>query len=305
MKNFFSKILLASLIMAFVGILAGCNPEPEKKQFSVSLKGYGPGYVSLMVTVPSPTTVAYTVSEYPLDNIPNVPWNETTLKLTGTTTTFYTDGEQQLLDYEIKENTKYYVYLVGVFGEKLSKMYRFEFETGTFTFNQLATVVGVSPDGYKMHIKVPESVKKSTPGQPGSRAIRYTQGDLMIYNFYKDSNDDYFTLLYNAGRYVTEDTTIEYSDKLNYGEAGADINEDGVIDENDMSILWNPIAPGEPVVFVAGEFEWMSEPEEYKKGGALEDKSYSIDGFSFPGGWEDGYYRLTCKVPCLSYPKIL
>ena len=298
MKNFFSKILLASLIMAFVGILAGCNPEPEKKQFSVSLKGYGPGYVSLMVTVPSPTTVAYTVSEYPLDNIPNVPWNETTLKLTGTTTTFYTDGEQQLLDYEIKENTKYYVYLVGVFGEKLSKMYRFEFETGTFTFNQLATVVGVSPDGYKMHIKVPESVKKSTPGQPGSRAIRYTQGDLMIYNFYKDSNDDYFTLLYNAGRYVTEDTTIEYSDKLNYGEAGADINEDGVIDENDMSILWNPIAPGEPVVFVAGEFEWMSEPEEYKKGGALEDKSYSIDGFSFPGGWEDGYY-----LPCMNVSK--
>lgn len=298
MKNFFNKILCAVLVAAFSGVLTGCDPEPEKKDFSVSLKGFGPGYVTLNATIPYPVTVAYTVSKVEMESIPNMQWNETVLNISGTENTFYTDGEQQLLDYPIEENTKYYVYLVARLGENLSKMYKFQFETGAFEFNQLATVVGVTPDGYKMHIKVPESVRKSQHGKPGSRAIRYTQGDLMIYNFYKNSNDDYFNLLYNAGKYLTEDTTIEYSDALNYGEAGADINEDGVVDENDMSILWNPIAPGEPVVFVAGEFEWMSEPDEYKKGGIYADKSYMVNGFAFPGGWEDGYY-----LPCIDSSK--
>ena len=213
MKNIFTKILLAAVVAMFAGLFSSCEPEPEVKQFSVSLKGYGPGYVELNVTVPYPVTVSYIVSTKPKSNM-----TETVLNMTGTKTTFYNDGVHQLLDYEIAENTKYYVYLVGVLGDKFSKMYTFEFETGEFVFDQLATVIGVTPDGYKMHIKVPESVKKSQHGQPGSRAIRFTQGDLMIYNFYKNSNDDYFNLLYNAGRYVTEDTVLEYSDRLNEGE---------------------------------------------------------------------------------------
>ena len=287
MKNFFNKILLVALVAMFGVAFAGCDSEPEQKQFTFAFKGFGPGYVSCYVTVPYPVTVSYVVDDIPREDIEE---DSNILFLDGATTTFYTDGEHQLLDFPIEENKKYYVYLMGILGDDFSQVYKYEFETGEFEFNQLATVIGVMPDGYKVYLKVPESVKTSVPGQPGSRAIRYTQGDLMIYNFYKSSNDDYYSMLYNAGRYVTEDMVIEYSDKLNYGEAGADINEDGVVDENDMSILWNPIAPGEPVVFVAGEFEWMSEPQEYKKGGALEDKTYIVNGFPFPGGWEDGYY---------------
>lgn len=289
MKHFFSKILFVALVAVFGTALTGCNPEPEMKQFSVSFQGYGPGYITCHVTLPSPTTVAYTVSEEPLTWL-----TPTNLNMMGTRTTFYTEGVHQLLDFPVEENKKYHVYLVGLLGEKFSKMYEYEFETGEFEFSQLATVIGVAPDGYKMHIKVPPTVKKSEEGKPGSRAIRYTQGDLMIYNFYKSQNDDYFNLLYNAGRYVTEDTVIEYSDKLNEGEAGADVNEDGVVDGNDISMLWNPIAPGEPVVFIAGEFEWMSEPDEYKTGGSKANKTYSKNGFSFPGGWADGYY-----LPCI------
>lgn len=298
MKNIFKKILFVALVAVLGGALTGCNRKEEMKQFSVSFKGFGPGYVSLYATVPTPTTVAYTISEEPIVDLPGMPWNATTLNLTGQKTTFYADGEQQLLDFPIEENKKYYVYLVGLLGEDFSKMYTYEFETGKFEFTQLATVIAVAPDGYKVHIKVPETVKASRHGEPGSRAIRYTQGDLMIYNFYKDSNDDYFNLLYNAGKYVTEDTVIEYSDKLNWGEAGADVNEDGVVDDNDMSMLWNPIAPGEPIVFIAGEFEWMAEPEEFKKGGEFEEYSYTRDRFAFPGGWEDGYY-----YPCLDAKK--
>lgn len=287
MKNLLNKILLVALVAVFGGALAGCNPEQKVKPFSVTFKGYGPGYVSCYVTLPNPVTVSYIVDEIPREDIEE---DENILLFDGTQTTFYTEGEQQLLDFPIEENKKYYVYLMGHLGDNFSKMYKYEFETGEFEFSQLATVIGVMPDGYKMQIKVPESVRNSVPGTPGSKAIRYTQGDLMIYNFYKSSNDDYYSLLHNAGWLVTEDSVIEYSDRLNYGEAGADINEDGIVDENDMSILWNPIAPGEPIVFLAGEFEWMSEPAEYKKGGELENKTYTVNGFPMPGGWEDGYY---------------
>lgn len=289
-----AKILLVALVAVIGVVLTGCNPEPEAKKFSLQFTGFGPGYVSLNVTVPGPTEIAYMISEEPLPEMTS----DLLYVQTETFTTFYTDGAQQLLDYDIEENTKYYVYLTAVLGDDFSQLYTYEFETEEFHFDQLATVIAVASDGYKVHIKVPESVKKSVHGQPGSKAIRYTQGDLMIYNFYKDTNDDTYSLLYNAGRYVTEDTMVEYSDALNYGEAGADINEDGVVDENDMSILWNPIVPGEPVVFLAGEFEWMSEPEDYKQGGSLENKTYSVNGFAFPGGWEDGYY-----LPCVDGKK--
>ena len=293
MKNLFNKIICTVATVLFLGLLTGCNPEPEMKQFSVTFKGYGPGYVSVLVTQPNATTVAYTVSENPIPNM-----NATMLNMMGTQTTFYSEGEQQLLDYPVEANTKYYVYLVGLLGENFSKVYEYEFETGDFVFDQLATVIGVTPDGYKMHIKVPESVKTSPATGAGSRAIRYTQGDLMIYNFYKSGNDDYFNLLYNAGRYVREDTVVEYSDQLNWGEAGMDVNEDGVVDADDLAMQWNPIAPGEPVVFVAGEFEWMSEPDEYKKGGEKEKYTYKVNGFAFPGGWADGYY-----LPCIDGPR--
>ena len=289
MKNLLNKILLVAMSVVLLGALTGCDPKQEVKPFTVSFKGFGPGYAAVNVTLPSPTTVSYLITE---EEDPTL--DEMMLNILGEKVTFYTDGEQQLLDFPVEENTKYYLYLVGIFGEDFSKMYTFEFETGNFEFNQLATVVGVMPDGYKMQIKVPESVRRSEFGKPGSTAIRYTQGDLMIYNYYKSTKDDYFNLLYNAGRYTMKDTLITYNDKLNYGEAGADINEDGKTDENDLSILWNPIAPGEPVVFIAGEFEWMEEPEEYKKGGSHEDSTYVVNGFPYPGGWEAGYY-----APCL------
>lgn len=290
----FSKIILGALVAVIGVVLSSCNPEPEMKKFSLQFTGYGPGYVSVDVTLPGATTVAYMISEEPIPNLDS----EWLFVKTETFTTFYTDGPQQLLDYPVEEYTKYYVYLTAILGDEFSKLYTYEFETEEFTFDQMATVVAVAPDGYKMYLKVPESVKNSDHGKPGSKALRYTQGDLMIYNFYKDSNDDTYSLLYNGGRFITEDTMVEYSDALNYGEAGADINEDGKVDENDKSILWNPIVPGEPVVFLVGEYEWMSEPDEYKKGGSMDGKTYFVNGFPFPGGWVDGYY-----LPCIDGPK--
>lgn len=288
MKNLFNKIICTLASVAFLGLLTGCNPEEEMKQFSVAFKEAGPGYVTLVVTVPAATTVSHILATgTPYPDVLTAP---TQLNIRGNKTVFYSDGEHQILNYDIKENEKYYLYLVANLpGNNLSDTYTFEFETGEFTFNQLATVVGVGSDGYKMRITVPESVRTSEPGTPGSRAIRYAQSCLMQYNYSRKSNDDYFHTLYNAGDHVTKDTIIEYSDELNKGQTGADTNEDGVVDENDMGILWNPIAPGEPVVFIAAEYEWMQEPEDMDS-----ENNYVVNGFTYPAGWKPGYY-----LPCL------
>lgn len=287
MKNFFSKILLVALMAVFAGALTGCNPEPQQKPFSVTFKGFGPGYVSLHVTLPSPTKVAYTISEKP------IPVTETLLNMTGTKTTFYTEGEYQLLDYPIEENKSYYVYLVGLLGESFSQLYTYEFQTGEFVFDQLATVVGLFPDGYKMHLKMPSSVVAADKGKPGSTAIRFSHCNIMMYNLRRESSDDYEFLLWNGGNYVRKDTTLVYNDASNYGQVGFDANEDGVTDENDKGMLWDPIAPGEPIVFIAGEFEHMAEPE-----GLSKDENHVVNGFFFPAGWDAGYY-----LPCVDSTK--
>lgn len=287
MKNIFTKILLSALVAVFSGVLTGCNPEPEVKPFSVSFKEAGPGYVTLLATVPRATKCAYTITTSPR------PMTEQILNMTGEELYIYSDGEVQLCDFDIEENTKYYVYLVAILGEgQFSKLYEWEFETGTFVFEELATVVSVAPDGYKMRITVPESVRTSKHGEPGSRAIRYTQSDIMMYNTLR-AEGDYSHLLHNAGEYTRSDTTLTYSDLTNIGPTGIDSNEDGKVDSLDVGMRWNPIAPGEPVVYLAGEFEWMEIPEGFDK-----DENYVIDGFFYPAGWDPGYY-----LPCIDSTK--
>ena len=54
----FAKSLLVALVAVIGVVLTSCNPEPEAKKFSLQFTGYGPGYVSVNVTVPGATTVA-------------------------------------------------------------------------------------------------------------------------------------------------------------------------------------------------------------------------------------------------------
>ena len=187
--NFRASWMMTLLVIC--GIVSSC--EPKIDEFSVALKESGPGYVTVMATVPTPTEVAYIVDDEPLANL-----NASLIYMTGTKTMFNSDGEQQLLA-EIEENTKYYLYLVArLSASAYSEVYSFEFNSGSFKFDELCSVVAVMDDGYKMRITVPESVKNSTPGTPGSKAIRYTQADLMFYNMNRQRYDEYYMLLTNS-----------------------------------------------------------------------------------------------------------
>ena len=282
LKNFRAS---AALVLALVcGIVSSCDLT-NKKDFSVVLHEVGPGYVSVMATVPAPTEVAYIIDSEPLGLT-----DASLIFMTGTKVTFNSDGEQQLLA-DIKENTKYYLYLVArLSASAYSQVYTFEFESEEFKYDELCSVVAVMTNGYKMRITVPESVKRGTPGQPGSRAIRYTQADLMFYNMNRSTYDEYYMLLYNNQMLVTEDTTVDFSEEFNVTQSTEDLNEDGKVDEKDLTYKWNPISPGEPVVFLAGEYEWMQMSPEYETGGSKEEENYSVDGWIYPAGWSAGYY---------------
>lgn len=285
MKNHFLRFPIIVVMTMIMGIIAGCKPVPDdnptgKGEFSVELKENGPGYVVLKVNTSAEYEAAYSIG--------------TTKRSISSPSILFASGkkvtvvpnEDLRISADIQEETTYYLYIAAkLSADAYSDIHEIEFTTPEFAFSNLLTVVGVDYDGYKMQVTVPKSVKT------GTSAIRYNQCDLMMYNYQTKlgGNDDYFTLLYNAGAFLKEDTLLEYSEDVNWEEAGSDINEDGVVDENDISIRWNPISPGEPVVFVAGEFEWMEIPEGWDN-----TQNYRVNGFDYPAGWKAGYY-----VPCL------
>ena len=269
-------LLAASLVC---GMFVGCNPTEE---FSVHFKAAGPGYVTVDATVSTPTEISYVCQEEELATV-----SKELVYMLGTKVTFSKSGEQQLIA-DIDENKDYNLYLVArLSATEFSEVYSFKFSTGAFEFDELCTVVATLYDGFKMRFTVPQSVKNSVPGTPGSRGIRYTCTDLMMYNLKRTSSDEYWMLMTNAGQYVTEDTTLEFSDVTNRQQSTEDLNEDGVVNENDLTYIWDPISPGEPVVFLAGEFEWMELPEEYQGKDA---PNYVVDGWTYPAGWSAGYY---------------
>ncbi len=276
--NVFRSLCMFISILA-CGIFVGCN---QTESFSVSFKSANAGYVVVDATVPSPTEVAYICQEEALANT-----DASLVYMLGKKVTFSKSGEQHLLA-DMEENTDYHLYIVArLSASAFSEVYHFTFSTSTFEFTDLCTVVATLPDGFKMHFTMPETVRQTTPGTAGSRGIRYTLTDIMTYNLMRQKSDEYWMLITNAGMFTTEDGTIEFSDQTNRMESSEDLNEDGVVNEFDQTIKWNPISPGEPVVFLAGEFEWMELPEEYQGKDA---PNYIVDGWTYPAGFPAGYY---------------
>ena len=268
-----------AMVAVVCGIFTGCG---QMEEFSISFKSADAGYVIVDATVSTPTEIAYLCQENAL------PVEDPALiNMSGKKTTISKSGEHKLLA-DLKENTEYHLYIVArLSATEFSQVYSFTFTTNEFKFDQLATVVATLHDGFKMHFTMPQSVKQNAPGTPGSRGIRYTLTDIMTYNLMRQKSDEYWMLLTNAGMYTTEDGIIEFSDQTNRMESSEDLNEDGVVNEYDQTIKWNPISPGEPIVFLAGEFEWMELPDEFTGENA---PNYVVDGWTYPAGWPAGYY---------------
>lgn len=270
MKINFTKLTFLAVVSVIALSVISCNRE-KNEAYSITIKEVGPGYVDLNVVCPEPTmTLAYDLSS--------------TEKLVTNQISLFADAKKKgcLVDVKsgdvvrisdgVDQDTKYFLYLVAKLADGYSEITTLTFTTKPYDFDQIATIVATNYDGYKVHVTMPESAKKN------GNAMRYSQCCLMQYNYSKHikGNDDYFNLLYNAGAYTLKDTTLVYSEETNWYQTEEDQDQDG---EMDWDNHFNPISPGEPIVFLAGEYAWMEDSPEYE-----------TDAFKFPAGWQAGYY---------------
>ena len=113
----------------------------------------------------------------------------------------------------------------------------------TSDFEEDVTLVDTYYDGFSIHVKMPESVKQA------GNVLRYTYGNLVMYNSNKSgwmASSDASMLEANGGQYMDDSKTITYNDDnaIYVDEFGEEV------------VLHDPIVPGEPIVFFAGEFGW-------------------------------------------------
>ncbi len=226
---------------------------PEEKTFSMELKTAEADYIELAVTAPAEVEIAYL-----LETQPNSSLNAAVMFATGTTAKVK-DGDVLKITDGVSENTSYYLYAVAKLDDKnFSDIVTLEFTTKGYEFKDLITVVDTYYDGYKVHLTIPEDVKEK------GNVIRYTAASLAIYNVNKSNYGDALINLLDAqsivsngdpwGNYVKNDSTIIYN---SMNEILLDESGNPVLDVNGNTIdIHNPITPGEPSVFLAGECRW-------------------------------------------------
>ena len=161
----------------------------------------------------------------------------------GGTVTACSDGENQITVSGLEANTGYTLYLAATTTEET---YYDEILTVDFTttdYEEDVTLVDTYYDGFSIHVKMPESVKEA------GNVLRYTYGNLVMYNSNKSgwmASSDASMLEANGGQYMDDSKTITYNDDnaIHVDEFGEEV------------VLHDPIVPGEPIVFFAGEFGW-------------------------------------------------
>lgn len=291
MKNFLH------LLIAFVAVVAGIavsactpdTPEPGTSQTSIEV----------LVGEPTPATVDITVKTkgikefaYILDkDIPS------TAILAGGTKVEIEDptiaSEKVVTIQGLEPNTSHKVYFA--FRQSDNKIYGevivAEFTTTSYG-DDVLTVVERKYDGFSIHVQVPEEVKQR------GNALRYSTSSLPMYNYSKiEGGMEIDMLLYNAQQFTTTDKTIRYDEYYNYER-----DENGNIVENGAEYS-DPKVPGEPGVFLIGEYAKMENPNERicyvdeDGDGEYElvsyyDETSHLDStiWTYPAGWSEGYY---------------
>lgn len=259
MKNFTLPFLVGMFLVGVV--VAGCDDDEDKVSSTptVSISAGTPteNSVDITLTTTSISSYAYICVE---DTTTDVYDDEAVLFRSGTTGTL-TDGANTVTLYPLSALTSYIVYFAFTTtdGSYYGKVFSTEFTTTDYTTEGLA-LVAVSGDGFMMHIKVPQSTIDA------GNAIRYVCRNVAIDIDYC-GGDEYisYDLQTNGGVYTTEDVTVTYSNATLYDEDG--------------NFVQDPMVPGEPMYFYAGEYSWSKGPYSNWADGYYNDEFTSGDGF--------------------------
>ncbi len=302
MKNLFNYLVaFAAIIMGFA--MSACTPDTPEPGAGVS--------VAVVVDETTAATVSISVKTQGIKEFAYILDKEVaaTAILAGGTKVEVDSPEENVTIQNLEPNTSYKAYFA--FRQNDGKIYKdvvvAEFTTGSYGDNVL-TVVDQRYDGFAVHIQIPDEVKER------KNALRYSTSSLPMYNYSKrEGSMEIDMLLYNAGQYTTKDKTVRYDEEHNYER-----DENGNLVENGASFA-DPKVPGEPGVFLVGEYGYMEDKNEAmfiidEEGDGVFDKMVSLfdhDGddlydnvedvitpnskyaqvWPFPAGWSQGYYR--------------
>ena len=188
---------------------------------------------------------------------------------------------------ELKADSKYYFYFAGKTGSKYyDEIVEVEASTTPYVFTDLLTLVEVGKRDYKVHINVPESVENDD-----TRSIRYAFSCIPLYVSKKLTGMHDTDLLYQN---MQVDTRVDKTIDINVdNEFLLDENGEPVFDEQTGQFiqLHEPIVPGEPVLFMAGEFEW-GEGYIANWGPAGDGFGYFVPMYDFKGYYGDDWGAL-------------
>lgn len=217
----------------------------------------------------------------------------TILFATGKTGTLE-DGENNVVVNNLQANTEYVIYFGAITSDEVYYNEVLTVESKTSDFGEMLTVFDVDYDSFKIHAKVPQSVKD------GQSALRYMMLDLANYNYLKNifGRTEYFMLVNNDQIYkmfITDDTTFNYTNDLeNMGLE--DGNGNIITDEDGYAITtYDPIVPGHQAYFVLGEYSWGK--IKWYSYGYNDERDYGWyvplydeDGYFMGGGNQDDYW---------------
>ncbi|MBR2429827.1 MAG: hypothetical protein IKB15_07655 [Alistipes sp.] len=293
MKNF-TNYFIATLAIVAGFAMSACTPDNiedgKKGKTSVELTvgDITPNGATITVTTEGIKQYAYIKSDEPRDAAAIFVGGE---KVTIEATDVATTKEIKIQGLEPNTSYNYYFAFRKANNDIYDEVKCAEFTTTGYGDNVL-TVVERKLDGFAIHVQVPEEVKER------GNALRYSTSSLPMYNYSKiEGGMELDMLLYNAQQFTTEDKTVRYDEYHSYER-----DEDGNVIENGAAYS-DPKVPGEPGVFLIGEYGYMDDPNEmvvYMDG---EVKTVSVSEedpefinyisnaiWSYPAGWSAGYY---------------
>ncbi len=287
MKNF-KYFLLATIALIGGFALASCEPDPMDEGTRLQ----DAVVVNIEVGYIDQTTANFTIKTTGLKDFAWLRTDKTDIEATA----ILGGGEMvEIEDASIETTTDikfenldpsstYTFYIAGhvVDGNLYEKVIKTDFSTTGF--GQAITVMEEMYDGFKVHLTIPEEVKERGNG------VRYSTASLAMYNYQVMRGFYCFDqLLTNAGQCTTKDKTIIYDD---YHSVERDENGNEIYDEYGnyaSAVFADPKTPGEPGIFIAGEFSWYTLQEYDPELGPGNDDTG-------PFGWGEGYF-----VPMYDY----
>ncbi len=250
MKNFLLFYLCSlPLLGILMGVLSGCTDDPQQDvgdaSATLNVSSVTASTAELVLTAKGISEFAYIVSDEA-----DASSDENVLFAKGTVVASK-DGDNAFSVTGLNPNTKYSVNvaLKVTEGKFYGEVLHASFTTSDFT--ESLTLMGTTDDGFTVHVKFPQEVIDR------KQVIRWNVANLVMYNSNKMgfmASLDAEMLEANGQQYLTKDSTITYSDdNINL----RDKNGNEILDDLGEPIqLHEPYVPGEPLIFLAGEFGW-------------------------------------------------